>query len=149
MTIYLGADHRGFELKNQIKDWMISNGHNVEDVGAHEKTLRDDYTEYAASAARKVSSNQANKGIVICGSGAGANITANKIKEIRSVLGFNVEQVRAARNDDNVNILALASDFTLLEDAKVLIDTFLSTAYDPTDNHARRIDKIRNLESNQ
>lgn len=148
MTIYIGADHRGFELKSQIKNWMENAGHRVEDLGAHEKTLRDDYTDYATPVARKVTEEAGSRGIVICGSGAGVDITANKIKGIRSVLGFNVEQVKAARNDDNVNILALASDFTLFEDAKILIETFISTAYDPTDNHARRIEKIKSLENN-
>ena len=146
MTIYLGADHRGFELKNQLKNWMENLGHHIEDLGAHEHILRDDYTEYATNVAKKVVDGQGGRGIVICGSGAGVDITANKIKGARSVLGFNVEQVKAARNDDNVNILSLASDFTLFEDAKILIETFLSTAYDPTDNHARRIEKIKNLE---
>ena len=146
MTIYIGADHRGFELKNQLKNWLETSGHHVEDLGALEHTLRDDYTDYAASVAGKVSEEIGRRGIVICGSGAGVDITANKIKGVRCVLGFNVEQVKAARNDDNVNILALASDFTLFEDAKILIETFLSTAYDPTDNHARRIEKIKNLE---
>lgn len=147
MAIFIGADHRGFELKNHIKSWLKEAGHEIEDVGAHEHILRDDYTDYAAEVAKKVSESQGNRGIVICGSGAGVAITVNKIKDIRGVLGFNVEQVRASRNDDNVNILALASDYTLFDDAKELVDTFLSTAYDPTDNHARRIDKIRNLES--
>lgn len=148
MTIYIGADHRGFELKNQIKNWMKDSGHHVEDLGAHEHTLRDDYTDYANLVAKKVAEEQGNRGIVICGSGVGVDITSNKIKGIRSALGFNIEQIKAARNDDNVNILSLASDFTLFEDAKILIETFLSTAYDPTDNHARRIEKIKNLENN-
>jgi len=148
MIIYLGADHRGFELKNQIKNWLQVAGHQIEDMGAQEHTLHDDYPDYAKSVALKVAENQGSRGVLICGSGAGVNIVANKIKDIRSVLGFNLEQVKAARNDDNVNIISLASDYTLPDDAKILIDAFLSTAYDPTDNHARRIDKIRNLESN-
>jgi len=146
MIIFLGADHRGFDLKTQLIEWMKSSGHHVEDLGAYEKILRDDYTDYATFVAKRVAQEQGNRGIVICGSGAGVDITVNKIKGIRSVLGFNVEQVRSARNDDNVNILSLASDFTLFEDAKALVDTFLTTAFDPTDNHARRIEKIKNLE---
>jgi ribose 5-phosphate isomerase B len=146
MTIYIGADHRGFELKNQLINWLTESGHHAEDLGAIEHTLRDDYTDYAAAVAIKVAQETGNRGIVICGSGAGVDITCNKINGIRSVLGFNIEQVKAARNDDNVNILSLASDFTLFEDAKILVETFLNTAYDPTDNHARRIEKIKNLE---
>ena len=147
MRIYLGADHRGFELKSKLKRWLEQAGHQVEDCGAHEHTLRDDYVDFAAEVGRRVNNEQGSRGVVICGSGAGVDITANKIKGVRCVLGFNIEQVRAARNDDNVNILALASDFTLFEDAKILIETFLQTPFDPTDNHARRIEKIKSLES--
>jgi ribose 5-phosphate isomerase B len=147
MKIYLGADHRGFDLKEKIKNWLVESGHQVEDCGANELILRDDYVDFTADVAKKVTNEQGSRGIVICGSSAGVNITANKIKGIRCSVGFNIGQVKAARNDDNINILALASDFTFLEDAKVLIDTFLQTAYDPTDNHARRLEKIKNLES--
>lgn len=147
MTIYLGADHRGFELKEQIKAWLNESGHQVEDLGAHEKIERDDYTDYAAGVGRSVASDSGNRGIVICGSGAGVDIAANKIKGVRCTVGFNVEQVKASRNDDNLNVLALSSDFTLIDDAKVLIDTFLATPYNPTDNHARRIEKIKSLEN--
>jgi len=147
MTIFIGADHRGFNLKNQLKDWLLTTGHLVEDLGALEHIIRDDYPDYATPVAKKVSETQGSRGILICGSGAGMDITANKINGIRSVLGFNVEQVRAARNDDNVNILSLASDFTLPDDAKILIETFLNSPYDPTDNHARRIEKLKNLEN--
>jgi ribose 5-phosphate isomerase B len=148
MKIFIGADHRGFELKTQILNWMYSLGHEVEDCGANELVLRDDYVDFAGIVGRKVAEELGNRGIVICGSGAGVDITANKINGIRSSIGFNVEQVKAARRDDNLNVLALASDFALFEDAKVLIETFLSTAYDPTDNHVRRLEKIRNLEIN-
>jgi len=147
MTIFIGADHRGFKLKNQIKDWLLTSSHQVEDLGAIELTLRDDYPDYATLVAKKVSEEAGSRGILICGSGAGMDITANKITGVRSVLGFNIEQVKAARNDDNVNILSLASDYTLPDDAKILIETFLNSPYDPTDNHARRIEKIKNLEN--
>src|SRR3989344_9563996 len=101
MKIYIGADHRGFELKEQLKNWLEQMGHHVEDCGAHEHALRDDYVDFAAEVGRKVTSEQGSRGVVICGSGAGVDITANKIKGVRCVLGFNIEQIRAARNDDN------------------------------------------------
>ncbi len=147
MKIYLGADHRGFDLKEEIKQWLISSGHQVEDCGSTEKISFDDYVDYARTVGEKVVGEQGGRGIVICGSGAGVDITANKIKGVRSCLGFNIGQVKAARSDDNVNVLALASDFTFFEDSKALIETFLQTPYNPTDNHARRIEKIKNLET--
>ena len=145
MKIFIGADHRGFELKNQILNWLQSAGHQIEDCGPSELILRDDFVDYAEKVARNVAADPGNRGIVICGSGAGVNIAANKINGIKCSIGFNVEQVKASRNDDNLNVLAIASDFTLFEDAKVLIETFLSTPYNPTDNHARRLEKIKNL----
>lgn len=147
MKIYLGADHRGFELKNEIKNWLMTSGLQIEDCGASEFQQFDDYVDFAKAVAEKVASEQGGRGIVICGSGAGVDITANKIKGVRSVLGFNVEQVKAARSDENVNVLALAANFTFFEDSKSLIETFLQTPYNPTDNHARRIEKIKNLEA--
>ncbi len=149
MKIFIGADHRGFELKTQILNWLTSSGHPIEDCGPTELILRDDFVDYAHNVARNVVQDPGNRGIVICGSGAGVNIASNKIKGVRCSIGFNVEQVKAARRDDNLNILALASDYTLFDDAKLLIETFLSTPFDPTDNHARRIEKIKNLELNQ
>lgn len=147
MTIFLGADHRGFELKNQILNWLKTSGYQVEDCGAHEMVLRDDYVDYAEKVARSVATDAGNRGLVFCGSGAGVDISSNKIKGIRCSIGFNIEQVKAARRDDNLNVLAIASDFTFFDDAKTLIETFLQTAYDPTDNHARRIEKIKSLEA--
>ena len=147
MKIYIGADHRGFKLKSELKEWLSSISHQVEDLGAVELVPRDDYVDFAKSVAQKISNEQGSRGIVICGSGAGVDITANKIKGVRSCLGFNIQQVKAARADDNINVLALASDFTFLDNAKLLVSAFLETVFDPTDNHTRRIEKIRNLES--
>lgn len=147
MKIYLGADHRGFELKNEIKNWLDSSGNQVEDCGANDFQQFDDYVDFAKVVAEKVAGEQGGRGVVICGSGAGVDIAANKINGVRSVLGFNVEQVKAARSDDNVNVLALAANFTFFEDSKSLIETFLQTPYNPTDNHARRIEKIKTLEA--
>ena len=75
------------------------------------------------------------------------NIAANKIKGARGSIGFNIEQIKAARSDDDLNILVLASDYIIFDDAKDLVDVFLNTPYDPTDNHARRLEKIKHLES--
>src|SRR3990167_2156290 len=107
MKIYLGADHRGFQLKEELKQFLETN-YDVEDCGAFEKIESDDYTDFAIKVAEKVSSNEGSRGIVICGSGVGVDITANKFPKIRCGLGINREQIKAARNDDDVNVLALA-----------------------------------------
>ena len=147
MKIFLGADHRGFELKEKIKTWLIQTGQQIEDCGATEIILRDDYVDFAKDVSQKVISEEGSRGILICGSGAGMNIASNKIKGVRCSIGFNIEQVRSSRNDDNLNILVLASDYIFFDNAKDLIDTFLTSSYNPTDNHVRRLDKIKHLES--
>lgn len=146
MTIYLGADHRGFELKNQVKSWLLDNGFKVLDLGANQFIKTDDFVEYAVSVGQNVSQNKDSKGIVICGSGAGVEITANKIEGIRCSLGQSKEQVQKAREDDDINVLALASDFITTEKAKDMIESFLQTDFISSDKHNRRIEKISNLE---
>lgn len=146
MTIYLGADHRGFELKNQVKSWLLDNGFEVKDLGASEFIKTDDFVEYAVSVGQNVSQNKDSKGIVICGSGAGVEIAANKVEGVRCSLGQSKEQIQKAREDDDINVLALSSDFTNTQIAKDLIDSFLQTDFVSNDNHNRRIEKISNLE---
>jgi RpiB/LacA/LacB family sugar-phosphate isomerase len=142
MKIYIGADHRGFELKNKLTEWLNSNGYQAEDCGAFTFNQTDDYPDFAKTVARKVLSEKESRGILICGSGAGVSIAANKLKGIRCIVGFNEEQIKAAKNDDDINILALGSDFADYEDCKTNISSFLQTPYDPTENHIRRINKI-------
>ncbi len=146
MTIYLGADHRGFELKNQVKSWLLDNAFEVLDLGASEFIKTDDFVEYAVNVGQNVSQNKSSKGIVICGSGAGVEITANKIDGVRCSLGQSKEQIQKARQDDDINVLAISSDFTNIENAKDLIESFLQTDFISNDNHNRRIEKISNLE---
>jgi ribose 5-phosphate isomerase B len=142
MKVYIGSDHRGFELKNKIKTWLDENKYQVEDCGAFTYDQTDDYPDFAKAVAQKVVNEEGGRGILICGSGAGVNIAANKIKGIRCALGFNTEQIKASRNDDDANVLALASDFTDFEKSKTYISIFLQTAFAPTANHIRRLNKL-------
>lgn len=140
--IYIGADHRGFELKGKVLEWLKSDGIQIEDCGAFELDSNDDYTQLAKAVAEKVALNEDTKGIVICATGDGVDIVANKIEGIRCGLGFDSEQVKKSREDDDINILALASDFIDENKAKDLINTFLQTKYQPTENHERRLGEI-------
>lgn len=152
--IYLGADHRGYELKEKLKKFLEELPHDsdarpqiYEDMGALEYNRDDDYVDYASKVAEKVAQDpDANRGILICRNGAGMDIVANKFKGIRSVLGFNTEQVRLARNDDNINILTLPSDFMSEKEAKDAVRTFLETPFENHERFVRRINKIKELE---
>ncbi len=146
MTIFLGADHRGFTLKNQIKSWLLEKDFDVQDLGANSFVASDDFVEYAVSVGEKTTEEKGTKGIVICGSGAGVEIAANKVKGARCTLGQSADQVKKAREADDVNVLAIASDFTDFEKAKIIIESFLQTSFIPSENHTRRIEKISKLD---
>lgn len=144
--IYLGADHRGLELKEKIKYWLLDWRFEYEDLGATEKNPADDYPDYARKVAEKVVIGDDNRGIVICGSGIGVAIVANKVVGARAGTASNYEQVRAAVNDEDLNILALAGDFINDGEAKEIIKVFLDTKFSKAERHIRRLNKIKELE---
>ncbi|MCL5016221.1 MAG: RpiB/LacA/LacB family sugar-phosphate isomerase [Patescibacteria group bacterium] len=146
MIIYLGADHRGFGLKEGIKNYLKQSGYQVSDLGAATLVQDDDYTDYAAATAKKVGSDfLGSRGILICGSGVGMDVTANRFPLIRSVLAFSPDQAMASRTDDDTNILSLPADYLDLETAKKIVSVWLQTDFDEKEGHKRRLDKIRNL----
>ncbi|HWA52389.1 MAG TPA: RpiB/LacA/LacB family sugar-phosphate isomerase [Patescibacteria group bacterium] len=149
MKIYLGSDHRGFALKNKIATWLESWNYEFEDLGPDKLNPDDDYTTYASSVAKKVSEEKNCLGILLCGSGVGVDITANKFHGIRAGIGKTQDQVKAAKNDDNINILVLASDFTTDEEAQNMLKVFLETKFDNLPRHERRLEEIKNIEDNK
>ncbi len=144
--IYIGADHRGFALKNTIKQYLTEHTHAYEDCGALVYDEHDDFVDFAIAVADHVSQHVGARGILICRNGAGMDIVANKHKNIRAVIGFHPEQVRLARNDDNINIISLASDFTDEGTVFSIIDMFLNTPFEAADRQTRRLQKIQALE---
>lgn len=146
MKIYIGADHRGFELKKKIHEFLNSENE-VVDLGADQLIDNDDFVEYAVNVSQETTRDSNNRGIIICGSGAGVEIASNKIKGARCSLGQSVEQVKKARQADDINLLAISADFTDFEKAKGLVQAFLNTEYLSNENHDRRIEKIKNIEN--
>lgn len=145
--IYIAADHRGFELKAKINLWLRNRDYDFEDLGAYEYAKGDDYVDYAIAVALKITTNpEANRGIVLCGSGVGASIAANKVIGVRCGLGFEVDQVYEARKDDNINVLALAADNTDEYKAVELLEKFLETEFVKSENYMRRVEKIKRYE---
>lgn len=148
--IYLGADHRGYNLKETLVAYLKELNYEFNDLGALELNPDDDYPDFTLAVAQKVAeSPEENRGILICGSGVGVDIAANKIKGIRSALCFDEAQARASRNDDNTNVLSLSSDFTTEEKAKEIVKTWLQTPYAKLEKYERRINKIKNIEKEQ
>ncbi|MBI4160352.1 MAG: RpiB/LacA/LacB family sugar-phosphate isomerase [Candidatus Yanofskybacteria bacterium] len=148
--IYLGADHRGYELKEKIKQWLDEFGYTHEDLGALEYNKDDDYPDFstavAAAVALSLSKGQSSRGILVCGSGIGIAVAANKIKGVRAGTATNAEQVRASVNDEDLNVLALSADYTEEDVAKEIIKTFLETKFSGEERHVRRLNKIEELE---
>lgn len=144
--IYLGADHRGFRLKEEIKKWLEDNHYEFRDLGANTYDKDDDYPDISIKVVEKAVS-EGVKGIVVCGSGAGASIIANKTRGSRAGLCTSEKQTKAARNDDDINILCLSADSVSVEENIKIISVFLSTSFSSEERHIRRLNKIREYES--
>jgi len=145
--IFVGTDHRGYHLKEQVKLWLRQWGLPFEDLGNNELDEEDDYPDFAAKVAEKVSSHeQESVGIVICGSGVGVDVVANKFSKIRCGLGFSAQQIKFARKDDDINILALPADFLSYKKAKKIVAVFLQAEFEGEEKQKRRIKKIIEIE---
>ena len=149
MKIYLGADHGGFKLKEEIKTWLTEWGFEFEDMGANKFDSEDDYPDFAWPVAVKVGSEQGRLGILACRSGQGECIVANKAKGARAALAWNVETAKAARNDDDANILCLAADYTTIDNVKKIVHAFLTTPFDDKqERYIRRVNKVKKIDIN-
>lgn len=148
MKIYLGTDHRGFALKEKISRWLFDWGYTFEDLGAVSLDLKDDYTVYAERVASLVGKEEGSKGVLLCGSGVGVDATANKFDGVRASIGKNPDQVRAGRNDDNMNVLVLAADYTKEDEARGMLKAFLETKFAGKERFVRRLEDIKKIEAN-
>lgn len=145
--IYLGADHGGFELKEKVKKWLKEWEYEFEDLGNDRMDSEDDYPDFAIKVAKKLSRKTAkdDMGILICRSGVGMDMTANRFTRVRCGLGCSPQQARVAKRDNNINCLALAADYTSEDDAKSIIQMFLETHFTGGEKYQRRIDKIEKI----
>jgi glycine hydroxymethyltransferase len=141
--IVLASDHRGFALKETLKRRLAAAGHEVRDVGTHSSESVN-YPEFAAPAARAVSSGEASRGIVICGSGLGVSYTANRFPRVRAALVHDVESAALARQHNDANVLALSGDRTDPETAWKIVETWLKTPFEGG-RHALRVEEIDSL----
>jgi ribose 5-phosphate isomerase B len=136
----IGADHAGYELKEEIKLFLQEKGIEVEDFGCH-STESIDYPDYGHPVAEMVENNPGMMGILICGSGNGINMTANKHQGIRSALCWNKEIAELARLHNDANIIALPARFVTVNEAMEMVSIFLDTSFEGG-RHQNRIDKI-------
>jgi ribose 5-phosphate isomerase B len=146
-TIYIGSDHRGFELKQAIIQFLNTKNLQIVDCGNTVYDSDDDYPDYASEVARKVVADTDSLGIVICGTGVGVSITANKISGARAALLDSIETTAIARAHNHINVLALAASLEL-DIMPDIVETFITTEPSYQERHIRRISKITELENN-
>lgn len=147
MTIHLGADHGGFELKAAIKDWLENREYVVIDHGADRLNKTDDYPEFALPLAQAVAGNQQDRGILCCRSGGGMVIAANKVVGIRAVSVDTPKATYHAREHNNANVISLSADWLDTSHTIDILEVFLTTTFDQQSRHAHRLQMIADYES--
>lgn len=147
MRIYLAADHNGFDLKHYLYDILLRSGYEVIDAGDLERDQNDDFPQFAGRAvtALLADDDREAKGILICGSGQGMCMAANRFKGIRASLCWNLSEARAARNDDDSNVLCLSARSLDNDKAKAIVTTWLSTPFAGATRFKRRLQELDQL----
>ena len=146
MRIYLGADHRGFELKEQLKQWLSENGYEIDDVGCYAYDPDNDYIDFALKVAETIEGDGAeDRGILLCGSGHGVDMVANRFAHVRAIIGFNDEVTVQGRADEDANILVLPADWVTRDEAIERARIFLETEKNTAARHIRRRARLANL----
>lgn len=149
MNIYIGTDHRGFNDISQITDYLRGKGYEVIDVGNTRFDQSDDFPVYAFKVVQNLLNDQDNrsKGILLCGSGQGMVMAANRFKGIRASICWDENEAYSSRHDDDANVLCLSADKQSIEDIKKIIDVWFSTNFADEDRFIRRIKELDNLDS--
>jgi ribose 5-phosphate isomerase B len=148
MKIFIGADHRGYELKEKLGQWLFEMERAYQDLGADTLDPHDDYSQYAEKVASLVTQNEGSRGVLICGSGVGVEVMANKFDGIRAAIGKNALQIEAGRRDDDMNVLVIAADYTSEKEAKAMLIAFLETPFSGKARYEKRLEEIEKIEAN-
>jgi ribose 5-phosphate isomerase B len=146
MRVVLGADHAGFELKENLLAYVRGLGHEVQDVGTH-GTAPVDYPDYAEAVGVAIRNGQADRGILVCGSGVGASVAANKLPGIRAAVCHDTYSAHQGVEHDDMNVLVLGSRVIASELARELARAYLGAAFSGAERHVRRLEKTRKLET--
>lgn len=147
--IYIGADHRGFELKEQVKVWLIEQGYDVEDVGNFMLDPDDDYVDPAIKVGEMVhGSDGSDIGILICGSGHGVDMVANRFMKVRAIIAYNEQVTVQGREHENANVLVLPVNWMTQDEAIERVRLFLQTEADNRERYVRRRMRMANMRVN-
>lgn len=142
MRVAVGADHGGFALKPDVVAWLAAAGHEVQDVGAHTLDADDDYPDFAIAVAGAVSGGAADVGIVLCGSGVGASVAANKVRGVRAAVCHDTYSARQGVEHDDMNVLCMGARVIGPATAIELVGAFLSGTFIDEGKYRRRLDKV-------
>ena len=145
MKIILGADHGGWQMKEEIRMWLtrLRQGYGEgKDMGAIKQNPNDDYVDFAVLVAKELDKDGEAKGLLFCRNGIGMVITANRFGGVRCGVGFNVQAVEKGRSDDDINCLAIPSEYVSLEMVKEMIEVFLKTEFKMEERYERRLLKL-------
>jgi ribose 5-phosphate isomerase B len=148
MTIALGADHAGFELKQKLRAELEQEGFDIVDLGAAEYDALDDYPDFAYAVAHAVAMKKVERGIVVCGSGVGASIAANKVKGARAGIATDTYSARQGVEHDDMNVLAVGARITGIEVVREIVKSFLGAEFSGEERHVRRLNKVLEIEAN-
>ena len=147
MIVAVGADHGGFALKAVVIDAIRAAGHDVVDCGAFELEPGDDYPDFAAEVARAIAGGRAQRGVLICGSGVGASIAANKFIGIRCALCHDTFSAHQGVEDDSMNVIALGARVVGPSLAAEIVTTFLRAEFSGAERHRRRLEKVNEFDT--
>jgi ribose 5-phosphate isomerase B len=146
MRIAVGADHGGFPLNERVIEELRAAGHEIEDFGTHDGAKPDDYPDYALAVGRAVQSGACEIGIIICGSGVGANVAANKLRGIRAALCGDTYSAHQSREHDDCNVLCLGARVVGVELASEIVRAFVNARFTGEERHKRRLAKVAEME---
>lgn len=141
MNLYIGSDHAGYSMKNSLKEYLGGKGHDVVDLGAFSEDSVD-YPDIAREVCEKVLENPGAFGVLICGTGIGMQMTANKLRGIRATVATSENMAEMARRHNDANVITLGGRTTDLELVKKIVDKFLATSFENEERHVRRVKKI-------
>jgi len=147
LKIYIASDHAGFEVKEKLKIYFNKKKLNYIDVGPFAYKENDDYPDYAFKVARVVAKNHGSKGVLVCGTGAGMAIAANKVKGIRAAEAYDEYSARMSRKDNDSNIVTFAARDLSFDKIKKMINVWINTPFSKEERHNRRIRKILHFEN--
>jgi ribose 5-phosphate isomerase B len=147
MKVFIGSDHNGFQLRNSLVEYLTRAGYEVHDEGDVRLDPEDDYPVFAAKVVHQMqaSGDPDARGVLLCGSGQGMCMAANRFKGIRALLGYDRESIRSARNDDDANILCIPARTIPKDDVNMLVETFLNTPFSHVGRYQRRIKEMDDL----